>query len=75
MCAAGAVVEFVVARGVADVAAVDGPGLFVTADAPVDEAGCAPVRLAWFATATVPAIVKNEATLKPASNQRVATAG
>lgn len=38
-------------------------------------AGCAAVPEPEFATATVPAIVKNEATLSPPRSQRVAAAG
>jgi hypothetical protein len=74
VCAAGVVV-LVVARGVADVVVVDCPAVFVAAGVAVEDPGCAPATLAWFATATVPAIVKNDATLKPASSQRVAAAG
>ena len=37
--------------------------------------GCAAVPEPRFATATVPAIVKNEATLSPPRSQRVAAAG
>jgi hypothetical protein len=33
------------------------------------------LKFAWLATATVPAMVKNDATLSPPSNQRVAAAG
>lgn len=62
-----------VARGAAGVAAV-GPLLASGLVAGTDT-GAGVATVLTFATATVPAIPKNDAMLRPPSNQRVAAAG
>jgi hypothetical protein len=69
--AAGVDVEcWVVAVLLAGVAEVGAVGVATT-----DETAAGVLRFAWLATATVPAMVKNDAMLSPPSNQRVAAAG
>jgi hypothetical protein len=69
--AAGVDVECrVVAALLAGVAAVGAVGVAAT-----EETAAGALRFAWLATATVPAMVKNDAMLSPPSNQRVAAAG
>jgi hypothetical protein len=63
------------AVGGGDVAVGAAVGRGAAATCAAAGAGCAAVPEPRFATATVPAIVKNEATLSPPRSQRVAAAG
>jgi hypothetical protein len=70
VCAAGADVEWLVDALVTGVAELCAGGV-----ADTDDAAGRALRFAWFATATVLAMPKNDAMLSPPSSQRVAAAG
>lgn len=61
--------------GVADDVAVDAADDVAAGTAAAELTAAVGLRFAWFATATVPATVKNDAMLRPPSSQRVAAAG